>query len=390
MKYKDRHGVMTDWVSTGMKDRRVAEGLVSMVERDAERLAAGMLPQNLRYTAKFLGLDSPVGKNWPESVAAYLNELTRQGSGPDARHHIDSRILLKRIERECGWKGLLDIHPGTFTDFLGRLAAAGRAPRTQNRYFDVLRAACNFWVRVEWLEKSPLDRLRPVKVGQAGRRRLRRAYTALEFQRLLAAPQREHCRIAYRVAAFSGFRYSELRRLEKEDCTPTGPRPRWHVDGRRTKNGLAVRLPMAPECAEALAGHWQALPAGAKLLSVPDKDTFKEHRQKAGIAPQDERGRWADFHSLRYTFCLWMSKLYPIEIVSKLMRHGSLNLTSQIYLDLGLDRESEGAWIIPRIPDLGTPGDAPSQVNGCQPPSGDRSGDRSPKSAPWPVGLSAG
>ena len=106
---------------------------------------------------------------------------------------------------------------------------------------------------------------------------------------------------------------------------------------------------MTPECAEALAETWQSLPPGHKLLKVPRKDRFKKHRLKAGIPAQDERGRWADFHSLRYTFCLWMSRLFPIEVVSKLMRHSSLNLTAQIYLDLGLDREGEGEWVLPRV-----------------------------------------
>jgi integrase len=188
-----------------------------------------------------------------------------------------------------------------------------------------------------------------VKVGQAGRRRLRRAYTLGEVERLCAATGREGTRVVYRVAAFSGFRRGELRRLRKEDCTPTGPRPRWHVDASRTKNKQPVNLPMSPECAEALAAWWEALPAGGPLCTVPDKDTFLDHQRKAGITRVDERGRHADFHSLRYTFCALLSRKYPIEVVSKLMRHGSLNLTAQIYLDLGLDRQGEGEWVLERL-----------------------------------------
>jgi integrase len=115
---------------------------------------------------------------------------------------------------------------------------------------------------------------------------------------------------------------------------------------------------MTPECAAALREVWESAPPGQPLLKVPKKDAFRAHRQRAGVVPQDERGRWADFHSLRYTFCLWMSRLYPIEVVSKLMRHGSLNLTSAIYLDLGLDREGEGEWTLPPLlpPPAGAPG----------------------------------
>ncbi len=73
------------------------------------------------------------------------------------------------------------------------------------------------------------------------------------------------------------------------------------------------------------------------------------HRVRAGVTAVDGRGRHADFHSLRYTFCLWMSQHVPIEVVMRLMRHGSLHLTAGIYLDLGIDRQDGEAWVLPRI-----------------------------------------
>jgi hypothetical protein len=55
-----------------------------------------------------------------------------------------------------------------------------------------------------------------------------------------------------------------------------------------------------------------------------------------------------------------MSQHFPIEVVSKLMRHSSLNLTAQVYHDLGLDREGEGEWVLPRsVPTAA--GEAPGQ-----------------------------
>jgi integrase len=188
-----------------------------------------------------------------------------------------------------------------------------------------------------------------VKVGQAGRRRLRRAYTLAEVERLCAAATREGTRVVYRVAAFSGFRRGEMRRLKKEDCTPTGERPRWHVNAANTKDKQPVNLPMTPDCAEALREWWSALPAGSPLLTVPDKKAFLDQQQRAGIARVDERGRHADFHSLRYTFCTLLSRKYPIEVVAKLMRHGTINLTMGIYLDLGLDRQGEGERVLNRL-----------------------------------------
>jgi integrase len=346
---KDQYGV-TLTISTGMSDRRAAEAFAAKIESDAQRLRVGLAPEYPDITGPYLHLVLPGIRTWDDAVKAYLAELVRQGSPADGDHYRDSETLLKRIKRECRWATVQSIRADQFTEFLGRLAAAGRAPRTQNRYHETLRALLNFCVRQSWLEKSPLAKVRPVKVGQAGRRRLRRAYTAAELNQLCAAAHYPAHALAYRVAAFSGLRWGELGRLQKQDCTPTGERPRWHARAEVTKNGQPIRLPMTPDCAEALAAHWQSLPsATSPLLAVPDKKTFKRHRSKAEIAAKDERGRWADFHSLRYTFCLWMAQHFPIEVVSKLMRHGSLNLTCQIYLDLGLDREGEGQWSLPRL-----------------------------------------
>jgi hypothetical protein len=53
-------------------------------------------------------------------------------------------------------------------------------------------------------------------------------------------------------------------------------------------------------------------------------------------------GRVAAFHALRYTFCALLARQYPIEVVSKLMRHSTIQLTSDVYLEFGPDREGEG------------------------------------------------
>jgi hypothetical protein len=154
IEFKDQFGV---WQvkSAETKGRRIAEARALLIERDADRIRNGLPPEHPEVTAPYLGLAVPGGGNWNEAVAAYLNELTRKGSGPDSDHYRDSRTLLARIGRECKWPNLLAIKMDAFTAFLGRLAAAGRAPRTQNRYHETLRAFLNFCVRQGWLDRSP-------------------------------------------------------------------------------------------------------------------------------------------------------------------------------------------------------------------------------------------
>jgi hypothetical protein len=70
---------------------------------------------------------------------------------------------------------------------------------------------------------------------------------------------------------------------------------------------------------------------------------------RAGIPRQDERGRWADFYSFRYTFCTWMGRRYPIQKVKELRRHSTIKLTADLYTDLGIDDVAEEAWALNRL-----------------------------------------
>jgi hypothetical protein len=78
---------------------------------------------------------------------------------------------------------------------------------------------------------------------------------------------------------------------------------------------------------------------------------------RAGIPRQDARGRWADFHSFRYTFCTWMAQRHPIQVVQRLMRHGTITLTTDLYNDLDLSDTAEELWTLPPLTadPLGTP-----------------------------------
>jgi integrase len=168
------------------------------------------------------------------------------------------------------------------------------------------------------------------------------------------------------VAALSGFRRKELARLQKQDCDPH--RLLWHPRAVITKARRQELIPMSPECGEVLRELWDSLPApDSPLLQVPAPVTVRKDLRKAKIERQDASGRWVDFHSLRYFFCTQMAKVLPIQKVMLLMRHRSITLTANLYLDLGLTDVAEEGWSIPRIgaptganasrQQLGIPGD---------------------------------
>jgi integrase len=91
--------------------------------------------------------------------------------------------------------------------------------------------------------------------------------------------------------------------------------------------------------------------------AVHTAEAHERDLARAGIPRQDARGRWADFHSFRYTFCTWMAQRHPIQVVQRLMRHGTITLTRDLYNDLDLSDTAEELWTLPPLTadPLGTP-----------------------------------
>lgn len=374
IEFKDQFDAVR--VTPGFRDKKASQEYARKLESDAQRIKAGLQPEHPDITGKVLGLETRDSrrKDFASAKDAYTSELQRLGRS--ATHLRDVKSILNLWQDRFGWKTLQDIEDGQVGELLRELSDQGRAARTQNQYRTILGGFLQFCIDQNWRESSnPAKKASRVKLTQATRKRLRRAFSEEELLHFLKTAdafqagsekfqRRWKLRRAtlYSVAAYSGFRRSELKRLVKEDCSPDLERPRWHVPAERTKNGLAVNLPMTGECAKRLHLHWSSLKSGQKLFPrTVTSTTWEKDLRRSKIKERDERGRVLDFHSLRYTFCLLLSKVYPIEIVSKLMRHSSISLTADIYLELGLDRTGEGEWVLQPlhevvpmpVPDLG-------------------------------------
>jgi integrase len=333
-----------------------------------------MAPLHPELTNPYLGLvplERRGSRTWAEASREYLADLVRRGSPEGGSHRRDVGKQLAKAGRACGWKNLTDATAQGFTAFLDDLRDKGRAPRTLNKYHQCVSAFLR-WCKApprRWLAANPLDGLTRAKGGRQARRRLRRAYAPDELARLLAAaPDRR--RVVYEVAAYSGLRREELRRLRKRDCDPTGPRPRWHLRPEVSKNGLPWNLPMLPECAAVPRPLWEALPSPDSLVfgaargeakgrrgrprpdagpGVPKIGSLYDDLQRAGIERVDARGRHADFHSLRYTFCKAVGTALPIQKVKLLMRHLTLGMTADLYADLEMEDVAQEVWDLPPL-----------------------------------------
>jgi integrase len=82
-----------------------------------------------------------------------------------------------------------------------------------------------------------------------------------------------------------------------------------------------------------------AAPTDAVIPSrlFPVHGTVRADFDAAGIPARDAEGRCVDFHSLRTTFVTWlaMTGAHP-RSAQALARHGSIDLTMNVYTDLRL------------------------------------------------------
>jgi integrase len=362
IEFKDQYS-HTKTVSSGMMDRRAAEGLASMIERDAERLRAGLLLEHAQHTAVHLGLATVDDRfrSWDEILDDYLAHLQNNGSDPEGKTITEGRRILRRWAKECRWKCLADIRPSHITAYLAAQAQAGRGPVTQNTHLARLNALFTWCAAPgrKWIDTNPAAGIKKIKIGHTGRRHRRRAYSDTELTAILATAP-EPRRTVYLVAAYSGIRHGTLRKLEKQDLDPTGPQPRWHIRAAILKNGRPLNVPMLPECAAAIRQRWQQLPApgtplfgcnserkrlkNQKRTVVPHTHTLQEDLLTAHVERQDSQGRAADFHSFRYTFCRLMGERLPIQKVKTLMGHSTIKLTADLYGALGMEDVAEDVW----------------------------------------------
>jgi hypothetical protein len=117
---------------------------------------------------------------------------------------------------------------------------------------------------------------------------------------------------------------------------------------------------MLPDCADAMRPLWDICSSPTDRIfrgllggcGVPHIIFLHEDLAAAGIARQDNRSRWAEFHRLRYSFCTQMGQRSPIQKVKELTRHSTIKLTADLYTDLGMTDVAEECWYLqPLLPE---------------------------------------
>ena len=333
------------WQPLGLSDKEAAIRKAEEFHREWEAEDAGiLLPKKIRECAK---------KALEEHLSDYVADLKKRGkSGRKNKGGVQTKNRLERLFRECGWRRVVDVTPDSFLSW--RSSTTGLSPRTLNHY---LADSITF---LNWLEKAGRTTTNPLanvsKVEEKGREtRLRRALSDVELAKLIkGAPQ--YRGIAYLTAARTGLRHSELALLKWGDVDFDSDTPHVLARAGTTKNRKDSRIPLTRELEAALLAHKpdDAKPTDSVFpKGVPRARTLKKDLEQVGIPFCDEQGRYADFHSLRYSWATHLQRQgVNSRMAMELMRHSDRKLTDKIYTDVNLLPLGETIRNLPAEEDL--------------------------------------
>jgi len=312
------------WRSLHCTDKQAADKLARDFLEQLQREQAGILePKLVRDSAK-----TPL----KEHFEAYLADMA--GRGRDGRNGRGAFLLSSRVEKllsECGWKASADI---TADSFVAWRARNDLAPKTANHYLQAVRGWLNWMVEVGRIKANPLRNVRKAE-ERGGKVRVRRAFSDDELRRLVAGSGPRG--IIYFTAARTGLRSDELRQLTWGDVTLDGGAPRFLVREHVAKSRREESVPLVSEVVEELRAYRPPHPSPADPVfpnGIPRASRLKVDCERNGIAYRDASGRYADFHSLRYTFATFLARsgVSP-RLTMKLMRHRDPATTAKVYTD---------------------------------------------------------
>jgi hypothetical protein len=148
-RHRDGSGVVVE-TPTRCRDESAARQVLADLERQAERVRAGLLTSAEARTAGHL--TTP----FAEHVSAYFDALAAAGSVPLHRHNVET--YLKRLAAECGFARLGDLKREPFERWLAEHStkgAVGRSARSRNTHRAALVAFANWCVRTGRLTMNP-------------------------------------------------------------------------------------------------------------------------------------------------------------------------------------------------------------------------------------------
>jgi integrase len=312
------------WKSLGVTDKQVADKKAHEFIQERERETAGILePKAVRDAAK-------------RSLTAHLDDYVadlaargRNGRGGRGARLVASRI--KVLVKECDWQVPCNVTADSFIVWRNRQTCS---PRTLNHYLQGMISLLNWMEKVGRIKTNPLKNVAKAD-GRGKQKRVRRSLKDEELRKLMAGS--EDRGIIYFTAARTGLRQEELKQATWGDFHLDVNVPFVVVRDCVAKNKKEESVQLVPEIVEALTAHRPASPSPMDLVfpaGIPRALRLRKDLERNGIAYQDELGRYADFHALRYTWATFLQRNGVAQrFAMKLMRHSDIKLTAKVYTD---------------------------------------------------------
>ena len=312
------------WKSLGVTDKQVAEKKAQEFIREKEREAAGILePKRIRDAAL-----RPLAAHLQD----YLADLEKRNrAGRNGRGGRQLKMRVTTLLNDCKWNVAQNINADSF---IAWRSCQEKSARTLNHYLQAMVSFLNWLVRTGRIKGNPLKFVG--KIDERGHlKRTRRALTDDELRRLVAGSDWRG--LVYFVAARTGLRQEELRQLVWDDLRLEEKVPYVRVRVVCAKNKTEEHVALVPEICEALKNVRPPKFVPTRLVferGVPVAKRLRADLEANGIAYQDELGRYADFHALRYTWTTFLQRNGIAQrFAMKLLRHSDIRLTAKVYTD---------------------------------------------------------
>jgi integrase len=341
IEFKDQHG-QTRVVSSGMKDRRAAEGLAHLLERDAELIRGGREPRDPELTAVHLGLVHAGALTWKAFRERFEEEVL---SGLRERTREKYDCVLDVFEQEIQPGRLRSICEETVSRFAAALrkrpvrkrgkltGQIGLSPWSVKNYLIALKTALGWAVEQKLLPAVPnfptikVPKKKPQPISEADWEKLYRAAPDWLWR-------------AYLLCGWlGGLRLSEahhLRRSPSEDW----PWVDWQADriilpAKFVKSCENQWVPLHPSLRDALAAvplsgdeffPFRSRKTGGPLTRNGLTNRVLHMAQRAGVK--------LSMHRLRKGFgCRVAQQLGRgnAPVLHRLMRHSSMQITMYFY-----------------------------------------------------------
>ena len=309
-------------VSLGTSEKQAAEKKRMELLREKQHERAGLIPSKAFRDA--------AQRNLAGHLAEFIGDL--KSKGLNAKYVGDFENRLKLLMDKCPWQLPQDMTADSFVAW--RSSSKDRSPKTLNEYLTCAKGFANWLLAQGRIAVNPLALIK--KVETRGREvRPRRAYDDAELSALLSVAGAQ--RNVYLMAALTGIRHGELRKLRWGDINLSDEKASVTVRASVSKNHKLACLPLHPDLVAALRAFRPSDAGAADLVFkglVPRSEVLNSQLTAAKIVKVDTQGRVVDFHSLRHTFCTNLQRANVSQREAmELMRHSDPRLTAKTYTD---------------------------------------------------------